>query len=142
MKFTKKAIIPQIYTLYIQDRAKDDFMSVNKSKIVTDLVNRNAASTDPKFVELDLGIRRNDEETQNLVSATFGVIKNNLEALWYAVGFEPNVNIAYENTMNDPNQCIEVKGKKFYPHPGVGNLRAYNEAGNPSGGCFSMQTLA
>lgn len=116
-------------------------MSVNKSKIVTDLVNRNAASTDPSFVKLNLGIS-NDEDTRNIISSTFGVIKNSIDAMWYAIGLEPNVNIAYQNTMMDPSSCIEVKGKKFYPHPGVGNLKAYNEAGNPSGGCFSMQTLA
>jgi hypothetical protein len=104
-------------------------------------VNRNAATTET-YVTTDLGIRKFDEETRNLVSSTFGMIKNNLEAFWYSVGFEPNVNIAYEKTINDPNNCIEVGGKKFYPHPGVGNLRAYNEMGNPSGGCFSMQTMA
>ena len=52
-------------------------MGVNKAKIVTDIVNRNAASTDPEFVEVDLGIRQADEETRNLISATFGIIKNN-----------------------------------------------------------------
>ena len=117
-------------------------MGVDKSKIVTDIVNRNAASTDPQFVAVDLGIKKSDEETRNIISSTFGVIKNNIEAMWYAIGLEPNVNVAYQNTMTDPNSCIEVKGKKFYPHPGVGNLKAYNEAGNPSGGCFSMQTMA
>ena len=43
--------------------------------------------------------------------------------------------------MTDPNQCIEVQGRKFYPHPGVGNLQAYNELGNPSGGCFTLHTM-
>ena len=117
-------------------------MSVDDAKIKTSLVNRNAASTDPQFVEVNLGISRTDEETRNIISSTFGMIKNNLEAVWYAIGLEPNVNAAYQTTMMDPNSCIEVKGKKFYPHPGVGNLKAYNEAGNPSGGCFSMQTMA
>lgn len=117
-------------------------MGIDNSKIAASLVNRNAASTDPKFVEVNLGIKKTDDETRNLISATFGIIKNNIEAMWYAIGLEPNVNAAYQDTMMDPNSCIEVKGKKFYPHPGVGNLHAYNEAGNPSGGCFSMQTLA
>ncbi len=106
-----------------------------------DAINRTAANAE-SYVQADFGIKRTDEETQNVISSTFGVIKNNLEALWYSVGLDPNVNIAYEKTMTDPNQCIEVQGKKFYPHPGVGNLQAYNEAGNPAGGCFSMQTLA
>lgn len=101
-----------------------------------------ASATTDNYVKTDFGIKVTDEETKNVISATFGVIKNNLEALWYAVGLEPNVNMAYQKTMLDPNKCIEVRGKKFYPHPGVGNLRAYNENGNPAGGCFSMQTMA
>ena len=101
-----------------------------------------ASATTDNYVKTDFGIKVTDEETKNVISATFGVIKNNLEALWYAVGLEPNVNVAYQKTMMDPNKCIEVRGKKFYPHPGVGNLRAYNENGNPAGGCFSMQTMA
>ena len=106
-----------------------------------DKINRNAANGET-YVTTDFGIKKTDEETRNIISSTFGMIKNNLEALWYSVGLEPNVNIAYEKMMTDPNMCIEAQGKKFFPHPGVGNLRAYNEAGNPSGGCFSMQTLA
>lgn len=101
-----------------------------------------ANATTDNYVKTDFDIKVTDNETRNVISATFGVIKNNLEALWYAVGLEPNVNIAYQKTMSDPNQCIEVKGRKFYPHPGVGNLQAYNENGHPSGGCFSMQTMA
>lgn len=116
-------------------------MAFGEERIAIDKVNRNVATTE-SYVTADLGIKRTDPETRNVVSATFGSFKNNFAALWYSVGLDPNVNIAYENTMNDPSLCIEVNGKKFYPHPGVGNLRAYNEQGNPSGGCFSMQTLA
>ena len=36
----------------------------------------------------------------------------------------------------------EIQGKKFYQHPGVGNLRPYNDMGNPAGGCFTMHTMA
>ena len=111
-------------------------------KIKTAQVNRNIAAKEPQFVAVDFGIKKTDEETKNIISSTFGLIKNNIEAIWYSVGLEPNVNMAYTQAMTDPKQCIEARGKKFYPHPGVGNLKAYNEAGNPSGGCFSMQTLA
>lgn len=114
-------------------------MSDRKRSI--DAINRTAAQGD-NYIKTDFGIKPTNEETANIISSTFGVIKNNLEALWYSVGLEPNVNIAYEKTITDPNLCIEARGKKFYPHPGVGNLQAYNEAGNPSGGCFSMHTLA
>ena len=94
------------------------------------------------YVKTDFGIKVTDEETRNVISSTFGLIKNNLDALWYSVGLDPNVNMANQKTMMDPNQCIEVGNKRFYPHPGVGTLKAYNDAGNPAGGCFSMQTLA
>ncbi len=115
-------------------------MSYNDKSAINGITE--ASATTDSYVKTDFGIKVTDEETKNVISATFGVIKNNLEALWYAVGLEPNVNVAYQKTMMDPNQCIEVRGKKFYPHPGVGNLRAYNENGNPAGGCFSMQTMA
>lgn len=103
--------------------------------------NNIAAMGEDNYVSTDLGIKTSNEETKNIISSTFGVIKNNLDALWYSVGLDPNVNNAYEKVMMDPNLCIEVQGKKFYQHPGVGNLRAYNEMGNPSGGCFTMQTM-
>lgn len=107
-----------------------------------DAVNRTAAINEENYVTTDLRIKKTDDETRNIISSTFGMIKNNLEALWYSVGLDPNVNMAYEKTMMDPNASFEVKGRKFYQHPGVGNLQPYNEAGNPSGGCFTMQTLA
>ena len=116
-------------------------MAFGEERVAIDKVNRNVATTET-YVRADFGIKRTDDETKNVISSTFGLIKNNLEALWYSVGLEPNVNIAYQNMMSDPSQCIEVNGKRFFPHPGVGNIKAYNEAGNPSGGCFSMQTLA
>ena len=112
------------------------------NKIATDEINRYSASQNPNFVKVDFGIRKTDDETRNIISSTFGVIKNNISALWNSVGLEPNVNMAYEQAMQDPNSAIEVKGKTFFPHPGVGNLQPYNEAGNPAGGCFTMQTLA
>ncbi len=101
-----------------------------------------AAVSEGSYVQTDLGITVNDEGTRNIISETFGVIKQNLAAIWFSTGLDPNVNNAYASTMMDPNQCIEVQGKRFYPHPGVGNMRAYNEMGNPSSGCFTMHTLA
>ena len=104
-------------------------------------VNHVAAMNESNYVSTDLGIKQTNEETRNVISSTFGMIKNNLEAFWYSVGLDPNVNNAYERTMTDPNQCIEIQGKKFYQHPGVGSLQPYNEMGNPAGGCFTMHTL-
>jgi len=107
-----------------------------------DQINRTAAASNDKYVITDLGIKASNEETANIISSTFGVIKNSLDALWYSVGLDPNVNNAYQQTMMNPEMSFEAMGRRFYPHPGVGNLQAYNEAGNPSGGCFTMQTMA
>ena len=104
--------------------------------------NRTIASTSGYKQTKQLGIKKTDEETRNVISNTFGqYIKNNLEAFWYSVGLNTNVNIAYQNMMMDPNNAIETGDKKFYPHPGVGNMQPYNEAGNPAGGCFTMQAM-
>lgn len=105
-------------------------------------VNNTAAMTGEIYVSTDLGIKSTNDETRNIISSTFGMIKNNLESFWYSVGLDPNVNNAYEVTMTDPNKCMEIQGKKFYQHPGVGNMQPYNEMGNPAGGCFTMHTLA
>ncbi len=104
--------------------------------------NRTAAMRDDMYVKTNLGIKKSDEETENIISSTFGMIKQNiLEAFWYSTGLDPNVNNAYSIAMTDPNQSFEVRGKRYYTCPSVGNLRAYNEFGNPSGGCFTMQTM-
>ena len=114
------------------------------SKIIKELSDklvRKAAIDNAVYKTVDLGIRSFDDETKNIMSSTFGVIKNNLQAFWASVGLEPNVNIAYQKTMTDPEQSFDAQGKKYYLHPGVGNLKAYNEAGNPSGGAFTISTL-
>ncbi len=114
-------------------------MSDNRT---VDSVNRTMASSSGYAPSKQLGIKKTDEETRNVISNTFGqYIKNNLEAFWYSVGLNANVNIAYQNAMTDPNQCIEKNNMKFYPHPGVGNMQPYNESGNPSGGVFTMQAM-
>ena len=104
--------------------------------------NRTAIATNSGYVQTDLGIRSTDEETQNLTSATFGQIKRDPNAPWYAIGFSASVTRAYEALMNNPNTEINVGDKSFRPQSPVGNLRPYNESGNPSGGCFSLFTFA
>ena len=99
------------------------------------------ATSESAYVSTNLGISPSNEETQGIISSTFGVLKQSLEAFWYATGLDPNVNNAIANTMNDPNQYMEIQGKKFYPHTGVGRIQAYNEMGNPSGGCFTLHTM-
>lgn len=112
-----------------------------KIKKLAETITRHAAATNDVYKNIDLGIRISDDETRNIISSTFGVIKNNLDAFWSSVGFEPNVNTAYHNTMTAPEKATEAEGKIYFPHPGVGNLKAYNEAGNPSGGVFTLSTL-
>ncbi len=105
-------------------------------------VNQTAAAAEGNYVPTAIEIDRSDDFQRKIISSTFGVIKNNiLQAFWYSTGLDANVNSAYTQVMTDPNQCIEVQGRKFYPHPGVGNLQAYNELGNPSGGCFTLHTM-
>ena len=69
-------------------------------------------------------------------------LKKYADAMWYAIGLDPNVNRAYEGIMNDPNMQIAAGDKVYRPHPGVGNLRPYNESGHPAGGAFTMHTFA
>ena len=116
-------------------------MSYNDGLASVNEINRRQASTD-NYVSVDFQIKKTDEEKRNVISSTFGVIKNNLESLWYSVGLDPNVNMEYQKIMSDPQQSFEVQGKRFYPQSGVGKIQAYNEMGNPSGGCFTMHTLA
>ncbi len=117
-------------------------MSYNDGKASIDAVNRTSAMSNPQYVQTDLGIKKTDQNTQNIISSTFGEIKRFSDAMWYAIGFDPNVNQAYQNVINDPNTQIVVGDKVYHPHPGIGNLQPYNEAGNPAGGAFSLHTLA
>ena len=108
-------------------------------------VNSTMIADGNRYVATDMGrkISEDDPETSNIISSTYGMIKDRIWELVYdSVGFDPNVNFAYQQVMTDPNQCIEYKGRKFYQHPGVGAIRAYNEAGNPSQGCFTLHTMA
>lgn len=80
-------------------------------------------------------------ELGEAIRATYSALKGQIEAFFYGEGLSQNVTNANLNIMNDPNQYIEVQGKRFYPHSGVGRLQAYNELGNPSGGCFTLHTM-
>ena len=109
----------------------------NKANV--EAFNRVSIANNNAYTPTNLGIKSNDEETHNIISTTFGMIKHNLDAFWNSIGFDPNVNIAYEQAMMDPNKSFEADGRIYYQHPGVGTLKAYNEMGNPSGGCFTIQ---
>ena len=101
-----------------------------------------AAQDSDNYVSTDLKIDRNDEETKNIISNTFSIIKNNIHnALFYSVGTDPNVSVAYIKNEQDPNSCIQMGDKILYRHPGVGLMQAYNEMGNPSGGVYTIHTI-
>lgn len=104
--------------------------------------NRASIATSSGYVSRDLGIKSTDEETENLISSTLGQLKRDPDAKWYAVGFSANVNRALEAIMGDPNTAIQIGDKTFRPQTPVGNMRPYNEAGNPSGGCSSFTSFA
>ena len=59
-------------------------------------INRTAAAQEGNYVTSDFGIKSSNEETRNIISSTFGMIKHNLDALWNSVGLDPNVNNAYD----------------------------------------------
>ena len=102
----------------------------------------NAAQNENSYVKTKLNIDKNDDETRNLISSTFSVIKNNIQnALMYAVGTDVNVSIAYIKNEQDPNGSIQIGDKILYKHPGVGLMQAYNEMGNPRGGVYTMHTI-
>lgn len=107
-----------------------------------DAINRTATSTGAGYVKTDLGIKATNEETCNIISQTFGQFKNNIEAIWYGLGLEPNVTADLGKIMNDPNIGFEHDGRIYRPQSAVGNMRPNNEDGNPAGGCFTMTTLA
>lgn len=114
-------------------------MTQEKSRAIESV--RSISARSENYSTTDLGIKNYDEETRNIMSSTFGVVKNNLMALWYAIGLNPNVTSVYTQTMMDANQAMTFNGKTYFPHPGVGNLHPYNESGNPSDGCFQFHTL-
>lgn len=113
-----------------------------KTQSAVDAINRTSVSYNNAYTATNLNIKAYDEETKNVISNTFGVLKHDFNASWNAIGFEPNVNIAYEQTIMNGENSFEMDGKIYYQHSGVGNLKAYNEIGNPSGGCFTMHTIA
>ena len=120
-------------------------MSINEKSRALNQINLTAVADGSRYQADNLAekIKPSDPETRNLISSTFGIIKNHiLELLGDSIGFDPNVNYAYQVSMTDPAQSIEYEGRVFYQHPGVGAIKAYNDAGNPSQGCFTMHAMA
>lgn len=101
-----------------------------------------AAQNKENYVQTKLNIDKNDENTGNIISSTFSLIKSNIaNALMYAVGTDDNVSIAYIKNEQDPNATIQIGDKVLHKHPGVGLMQAYNEMGNPSGGVYTLHTI-
>lgn len=99
-------------------------------------VNRTQAATGEGYIQTNL----NPE--QGSIGATFGAIMKNIhEAVFGGIGLDANVSEGIAQIMANPNNAIEVKGRTYYPHTSIGNLRPYNDDGNPSGGCFSFYSM-
>lgn len=113
-------------------------MSTHKT---IDAINNFAAGNSDNYVTTNLRIDRTNEETRNIISNTFGAIKNNFNILWSAIGLDPNVTNSYQQVLSNPEMSMEFNGRRYYPHTGVGNLHPYNELGNPKDGCFSLYTM-
>lgn len=114
-------------------------MTSNQSRSIESV--RQLTTSNINYNQTNLGIKSYDEGTKNIISSTFGVIKNNIMAFWYAVGLDPNVTNIYTQTMMDPNQAMNFGDKIYFPHPGVGNMHPYNDVGRPSDGCFQFHTM-
>ena len=110
-------------------------MAKTQSRAV-DQINRTHAASGEGYETTDLKIE------QGTVAATFGAItKNILDAVLSGIGLDFNVSDGYAQIISNPNNAIDVRGRTYYPHTGIGNLRPYNEDGNPSGGCFSFYSM-
>lgn len=94
------------------------------------------------YQKIDLGIKSTDEEKRNLVSDTFGYIKNSADAIWSGIGLAFSVTKNCQMLENDQNSYFVVDNKKYVPHTPVGNLHPYTDDGSPAGGCYTMHTLA
>ena len=111
----------------------------NESMAVT-AVNNLAARGEESYVSKPLNISSTNDETRNVISSTFSVIKNNLyNALQNAVGLGDTVSISY--LRQDPNNGIRVGDKILQPYTGVGIMQPYNELGNSSCGVYSLHTI-
>ncbi len=105
-------------------------------------VNNIAASSEGSYVSTTLNISNTNEETRNIMSSTFSLIKSDfVNALMNAVGFDPNVSIDFIKTQNDPNRCMVVDNKKFWELSAVGRIQTYDQDGHKTGGISSFQTM-
>ena len=102
-----------------------------------DSINRTNAAEHNKYESTNF----NNMES-GLVSATFGAITRNiLDAVLQGIGLDFNVSDGYAQIVSNPENAIEIRGRVYYPHTGIGNLKPYNEDGNPTGGCFSFYSM-
>ena len=110
-------------------------MSKTKSRAI-DQINRVQAASGEGYASTNLNI------DQGTVAATFGALtKNILNAVLMGIGLDLNVSDGYAEILSNPNNEINIRGRKYHPHTGIGNLKPYNENGNPSGGCFSFYSM-
>ena len=113
---------------------------MTKESMAVNAVNNLAAVNEGSYISKPLNISSTNEETRDIISSTFSIIKNNLyNTLINAVGLSDNVSISY--LKQDPDAGIRVGDKILQPYTGVGTMQPYNELGNSSCGVYSLHTI-
>ncbi len=105
---------------------------------IDDLKNIGAGS-EGSYLKLNFG--KNKAEFGEAVRSTYSLLKQNPEYSWETEGTSANVTNAVLSSMNDPNQYMIMDDRKIMFPTGVGKLQAYNEMGNPSGGCWTYHMI-
>lgn len=102
--------------------------------------NRTFAASEGRYQHTDLGIRPANEETGNIISQTFGALKNSIEALWggQTVGMDENVSFAVNSSLVDPEKSFSDGNRVFYEMSNVGHIACPEDDMIPY---FTMHTI-
>ena len=102
-------------------------------------INRTSAADGGGYIQTNL----NPE--QGMMGATFGAIVKNVHSMLFGlgefVGLDDNVSNGIAQSMSDPNNAIDVRGRKYYIIPPHGHIKVTNSDGNSSLGCCSFYTV-
>lgn len=95
------------------------------------------------YQKTDLNIKKTDDETRNVISNTFGHLKNNIYALFQGTGLNENVTMDIYKISSDPNLSVQGQdGRVYYPQSLVGIQNPYTQEGNNRTGFYSQVYLA
>lgn len=102
-----------------------------------------AAVRGESYQRIDLNIRKADDETRNVISNTFGHLKNNIYALFQGSGLNENVTMDIYKISSNPNLSVQGQdGRVYYPQSLVGIQNPYTQDGNLRTGLYSEVYLA